>query len=191
MEAKFVSYIFSFLKSSISDFDRKKFGIITPYNGQAEFIRKTIKEDFETAFSEVEVNSIDGFQGREKDIIIVSTVRSCIEAHQNKKTTSIGFLKDARRMNVSLSRARVGLIIVGDLDRLRTGITGHWKQLVKYCIGEKRAFNVPEDYREKEYFKSFCENPEKFLIKPKQKRQKKVKQEIKEGDGDKLVLEEN
>ncbi len=74
-------------------------GIITPYKDHEEFIKKHI--------SEVEVKSVDGFQGREKQVIIISLVRSNAEEQ-------IGFLKDHRRINVAITRAKRKLIIVGD-----------------------------------------------------------------------------
>lgn len=63
---------------------------------------------------QIEVNTVDGFQGREKDIIIFSCVRS-ERAEGEKESYTIGFLGDKRRMNVSLSRARLCLIVIGNI----------------------------------------------------------------------------
>jgi hypothetical protein len=85
-------------------------GVITPYEGQRSFVvnnmQKTgaLRSDL---YKEIEVASVDSFQGREKDIIIVSCVRS--NAQQG-----IGFLRDPRRLNVALTRARYGIIIIGN-----------------------------------------------------------------------------
>ena len=147
------------MSKTLPDFDRSKFGIITPYNGQAALLREYVKENDKTLFSEVEVNSVDGFQGREKDIIIFSTVRT------NKK--SIGFLSDVRRMNVGLSRARLGLIIVGDAEKLRFCKKGgkKWKLLVNYCIQNNRCIRVPDNFLEIDFLSEFAKDPNKYLQK--------------------------
>jgi hypothetical protein len=85
-------------------------GVITPYEGQRSYlvsfmqINGSLKKEL---YKEVEVASVDAFQGREKDYIIVSCVRS--NEHQG-----IGFLNDPRRLNVALTRAKYGLVILGN-----------------------------------------------------------------------------
>ncbi|KAL7005337.1 ATP-dependent RNA helicase [Cystobasidiomycetes sp. EMM_F5] len=85
-------------------------GIVTPYEGQRSFITNfmqlngTLRKDL---YKEIEVASVDAFQGREKDYIILSCVRS--NEHQG-----IGFLNDPRRLNVALTRAKYGLVILGN-----------------------------------------------------------------------------
>ena len=83
-------------------------GIVTPYAGQVRAIRDSIPESLQS----VEVRTVDGYQGREKDVIIFSCVRS-------NKDGNVGFLSDARRLNVAITRARRGLVVVGDPDTLR------------------------------------------------------------------------
>lgn len=85
-------------------------GVITPYDGQRAYIQQHMQLSGQLnkqLYLEVEVASVDAFQGREKDYIILSCVRS--NDHQG-----IGFLSDARRMNVALTRARYGLVILGN-----------------------------------------------------------------------------
>ncbi|XP_035667154.1 regulator of nonsense transcripts 1-like isoform X1 [Branchiostoma floridae] len=85
-------------------------GIITPYEGQRAFVVQYMQfggQLHTKLYMEVEVASVDAFQGREKDFIILSCVRA--NEHQG-----IGFLKDPRRLNVALTRARYGIIIVGN-----------------------------------------------------------------------------
>lgn len=86
-------------------------GIISPYARQVSRIRSEIEQDDVLRSLNIEVNSIDGFQGQEKDIIYISFVRS-------NDFGNIGFLKDYRRLNVALTRARYKLIIVGDMSTL-------------------------------------------------------------------------
>lgn len=83
-------------------------GIVTPYKGQVELLRKMIEE---SAIAGLEINSVDGFQGREKELIIFSAVRS-------NEFRKVGFLADWRRLNVALTRARRGLIVCGNPDTL-------------------------------------------------------------------------
>jgi len=82
---------------------RHSIGVLTPYAKQVEVLGRLLSG----LSPDVEVSSIDGFQGREADIVVLVTVR-CNEHHE------IGFLKDLRRMNVALTRARAGLIVIGN-----------------------------------------------------------------------------
>jgi len=84
-------------------------GIITPYKAQLHILRDKLEASkLEPAIREnISVNTVDAFQGQERDIIMISLVRS------NEKG-EIGFLKDTRRMNVAMTRARKKLIIIGD-----------------------------------------------------------------------------
>jgi superfamily I DNA and/or RNA helicase len=82
-------------------------GIISPYADQVRFIREELAQDASLHYTTMEVDTIDGFQGQEKDIIFISLVRS-------NERSEIGFLKDERRLNVAMTRARKKLVIVGD-----------------------------------------------------------------------------
>lgn len=107
-EAAYVEKIITrFLKSGLRP---EQLGVITPYEGQRSFLVQYMQHNgsFHTKlYQEIEVASVDAFQGREKDIIVFSCVRS--NEHQG-----IGFLNDPRRLNVALTRARYGIIIVGN-----------------------------------------------------------------------------
>ena len=83
-------------------------GIVTPYAGQVRAIRDMIPETMQ----DVEVRTVDGYQGREKDVIIFSSVRSNSDGN-------VGFLSDGRRLNVALTRSKRGLIVVGDPETLK------------------------------------------------------------------------
>lgn len=88
-------------------------GIISPYRAQVQYLRHLIKKEtfFKPFRHLLSVNTVDGFQGQERDIIIVSLVRS-------NNDGQIGFLRDLRRMNVAMTRARSKLIIIGDHETL-------------------------------------------------------------------------
>jgi len=96
-----------FFKSGVVS---RQIGIVTPYEGQRSYIvnymqfNGSLKKDL---YKEIEVASVDAFQGREKDYIILSCVRS--NEHQG-----IGFLNDPRRLNVALTRAKYGVVILGN-----------------------------------------------------------------------------
>jgi len=104
-------------------------GVITPYKDHEEYIKKLIesknREDKRDKEDEkkVEIKSVDGFQGREKEIIILSLVRA------NEKE-QIGFLDDLRRLNVAITRAKRKLIIVGDVKTLSSNKT--YKRMIEY-----------------------------------------------------------
>ena len=93
--------------------ERVDFGIITPYRGQARLIRRLLKMQhyFRRLKRHITVGTVDGFQGQERDVIVISLVRDNAEGN-------IGFLRDLRRMNVAITRARMKLIIVGNAQTL-------------------------------------------------------------------------
>lgn len=100
-------------------------GVISPYRAQVQYLRQLIrKRDFFKPFRKlISVNTVDGFQGQERDIILISLVR-------DNEQGQIGFLRDLRRMNVAITRARMKLIILGDASTL----TKHpfYRQLYEY-----------------------------------------------------------
>ena len=107
-----VSLLLNLLKAG--ELREKDIGIITPYAGQVRTIRDQMPENLQS----VEVRTVDGYQGREKEVIIFSCVRSNINGN-------IGFLSDARRLNVALTRAKRGLVVVGNPTTLRCD--GNWE----------------------------------------------------------------
>lgn len=105
------------------------FGLISPYRVQVQYIRQLIKRNrfFHPLRRLITIHTVDGFQGQERDVILISLVRANEEGN-------IGFLNDLRRMNVAITRARMKLIIIGDASTL----TRHafYKALYNY-IGEQ------------------------------------------------------
>jgi len=93
--------------------ERLDVGIISPYRAQVQYLRRLLKkrEFFKPYRSLISVNTVDGFQGQERDIILISLVRANDEGQ-------IGFLRDLRRMNVAITRARMKLIILGDASTM-------------------------------------------------------------------------
>ncbi|MBP6527209.1 MAG: AAA family ATPase [Prevotella sp.] len=88
-------------------------GVISPYRAQVQYMRRLIKkkEFFKPYRHLISINTVDGFQGQERDVILISLVRSNTDGQ-------IGFLNDLRRMNVAITRARMKLIIIGDKETL-------------------------------------------------------------------------
>ena len=105
--------------------ERIDVGIISPYRAQVQYLRRLLmKREFFKPFRRlISVNTVDGFQGQERDVIVISMVRS-------NEDGQIGFLRDLRRMNVAITRARMKLIILGDKNTL----THHpfYRQLWQY-----------------------------------------------------------
>ena len=111
-------------KARILD-ERLDVGVISPYRAQVQYMRRLLKnkEFFKPYRHLISVNTVDGFQGQERDIILISLVRANDEGQ-------IGFLRDLRRMNVAITRARMKLIILGDASTM----TRHpfYKKLYEY-----------------------------------------------------------
>ena len=89
--------------------ERVDVGIISPYRAQVQYLRRILRrnEYLRPLRGSITVNTVDGFQGQERDIIVISLVRA-------NEQGQIGFLRDLRRMNVAITRARMKLIILGD-----------------------------------------------------------------------------
>ncbi len=112
--------------------ERIDVGIISPYRAQVQYLRHLIsrRDSLKPMRRSISVNTVDGFQGQERDIILISLVRS-------NDIGEIGFLRDLRRMNVAITRARMKLIILGDVPTM----TRHpfYRQLWEYIEGLKAA----------------------------------------------------
>jgi superfamily I DNA and/or RNA helicase len=129
-----------------ADPDVKTIGIVTPYTAQVQLIKGMIASDSDLKellgqlSATIEVKSVDGYQGRERDLIIFSAVRS------NRQGT-IGFLHDWRRMNVALTRAKSGLVVICDLKTLSEA-DKYWDAFGKWAAGVRCVvddFDSPED----------------------------------------------
>ena len=130
--AKVLSVVQNLLEAG--DLATKDIGVITPYNGQVRVLSDLFQQaggrDMGEPYHGLEIKSVDGYQGREKEVIVFSTVR----ANENGE---VGFLSDRRRLNVALTRARRGLIIVGHPNTLRHD--GTWNSWLDW-VGERNLF---------------------------------------------------
>jgi DNA polymerase III delta prime subunit len=122
------------------DIKPKDIAIITPYNKQAQLFRTKLNNSGSTVHGQeiynVQVGTVDSFQGQETELVIFSAVRS-------NQLKELGFLRDARRLNVAITRARRGLIVVGDPTVLRT--CRHWSALLESC-SDRRCVLTEVEY---------------------------------------------
>ncbi|WOH14135.1 hypothetical protein DCAR_0933651 [Daucus carota subsp. sativus] len=128
-EAEFVVLMYHKLLARFVELkSSSQIAIISPYRSQVSLFRDKFKDAFgEDSKKFVDINTVDGFQGREKDVAIFSCVRA-------SKDKGIGFVADSRRMNVGITRARSSVWVVGSASTLRKD--EHWKNLIESA--EKR-----------------------------------------------------
>lgn len=128
------TYIEKITKERVLD-ENIDFGLISPYKSQVQYIRGLIKRNafFKPFCKLITVHTVDGFQGQERDIIMISLVRANDQGN-------IGFLNDLRRMNVAITRARMKLIILGDASTL----TKHafYRELYKYITAHGHVIQI-------------------------------------------------
>lgn len=105
------------------DIKAENIAIITPYNKQVQLFRTELNS-LGGDMSNVKVGTVDSYQGQETDLVLFSAVRSNL-------LKELGFLRDARRLNVAITRSKKGLIVVGDVGVLRT--CPHWTALIESC----------------------------------------------------------
>ncbi|HUV79357.1 MAG TPA: IGHMBP2 family helicase [Candidatus Bathyarchaeia archaeon] len=110
----------------------EEIAIISPYDDQVALIRTMLRVDG------LEIKTVDGFQGREKEVVIVSFVRS-------NKSGEIGFLRDLRRLNVSITRAKRKLVLIGDSTTLETN--GCYKRLIE-SAKERGAYKKEKEVKD-------------------------------------------
>lgn len=116
-------------------------GIITPYSAQVNTLKDHLGSD---EYKELEISTVDGFQGREKEIIILSLVRS-------NKTSEVGFLADKRRLNVAITRPKRLLVVIGDTSTIESD--SFLKKLSEYLISNATLIEVIGNIMNHETFK--------------------------------------
>lgn len=135
-----------FKESHPTEFSRVRIGIITPYKCQLSLLRSRFSHSFGASLIvDMEFNTVDGFQGREVDILILSTVRVADPSSSSGKNSSgIGFVADARRMNVALTRAKLSLWVLGNSRTLQ--VNPDWGALLKDAKERNLVVSVKKPY---------------------------------------------
>lgn len=132
LEADFVIRLLSLIDQILTAPDSKHMfsvGVITPYNGQKNhLIDKLAKQNKKLKNIHCEINTVDGFQGQERDIIILSAVRAFDNQKNSNRFQSIGFLDSVQRMNVALTRAKYSMILCVSAQSLEND--KNWKALM-------------------------------------------------------------
>jgi senataxin len=125
--------------------------VVSPYRGQVALIQALFSAELgEELARRIDVNTIDGFQGREREVVLFSVVRSPKDAAGKKRKNAdgsaaaprIGFVADERRMNVGLTRARAALVVIGNAAALRGDV--HWGSLVEDAIARGRIVTAAD-----------------------------------------------
>ncbi|XP_042505468.1 uncharacterized protein LOC122082032 isoform X2 [Macadamia integrifolia] len=142
--------VLRFLKKRYpSEFVGGRIGIISPYKSQVSLLRSRFSSVFGPSITaDMEFNTVDGFQGREVDILLLSTVRASDLSSNFKDpgiaSSTIGFVADVRRMNVALTRAKLSLWILGNARTLQTN--QNWAALVKNAKSRYLVMSVARPY---------------------------------------------
>ncbi|XP_069617839.1 helicase MOV-10 [Ranitomeya imitator] len=146
-------------KKGVAKLSPTEIGIITPYRKQVEKIRKAVGKEFHavTGIKDLKIGSVEEFQGQERKVILISTVRSCMDYVTFDEEFSLGFLKNPKRFNVSITRAKALLIMVGNAIILQKDPI--WSRFLKFCTdkGGVRGFQADdlEDLNESELTELF------------------------------------
>ncbi|XP_034552700.1 putative helicase mov-10-B.1 [Notolabrus celidotus] len=124
-------------KKGVDKVGENEIGIIAPYRQQVEKIQEALKTDQELKKQKLDnilVGTVEAFQGKESQVILVSTVRSNLKMTEEDQRFTLGFVKNEKRFNVAMTRARALLIVIGDPRALRTVTI--WNKFIHYCHKE-------------------------------------------------------
>ena len=141
---KLIIKINSHLKNKYKNEYKYKYAVITPYQAQVKKFKEDKYKLNELNEDNITINTVDSFQGQERDIVLFSTVRSNNNKNNsslisNQDKEAIGFLNDFRRMNVALSRAKLGCFIIGNSQKFKND--PFWQKLINFCK-EKKCFYI-------------------------------------------------
>lgn len=120
--------IVMFLNHIGAGIEEGNLAIITPYKAQVHLLTQLIQKVNPYIADKIDINTVDAFQGQEKDIVIISVVRS----------DKIGFINDERRLNVALTRAKFACVIFGNTSFLRTNDL--WQKIINFCRSKKYLY---------------------------------------------------
>jgi len=140
-EASFVLCIYTTMLREIRELsDGASVAIISPYKAQVSLLRELFTQALGKERAKmVDINTIDGFQGREKDVVIFSCVRTA-----GVHNRSIGFVADERRINVGITRARCALIVIGHAESLV--VDERWMHLVRHAVDKQVLWQPTKPY---------------------------------------------
>lgn len=143
-----VNYVDLLVNQSRPAINPQDIGIITPYARQAQKIRQLLKH---LNFDEIKVGSVETFQGQERRVIIISTVRAESELLSVDRKYNLGFVSNEKRFNVAVTRAKSLLIVVGSPSVLATD-EKTWRPFLRYCKDNHAWAGQP--WEEEEYVNS-------------------------------------
>ena len=158
-EAQFALHLYMSLTERVGHVVKQsKVSIITPYSQQATVLRRVFSQHLGPDYpSNVEVNTVDAFQGRESNIVIFSCVRAA-------GSRGIGFLSDVRRMNVALTRAKFFLFVIARCESIV--VNPYWADLVKNAKDASSVIRIPMKRPEQNFSDLSKLNPERPKSKP-------------------------
>ncbi|KQJ82618.1 hypothetical protein BRADI_5g10080v3 [Brachypodium distachyon] len=138
-EVEFITLIYHQLATHYPELkSSSQVAVISPYSLQVKLLKDRFRSTFGDQSKEViDVNTVDGFQGREKEVVIFSCVRC-------NKEQNIGFVSDFRRMNVAITRARSAVLVIGSASTLKQD--KHWNNLVESAKERDRFFTVSKPF---------------------------------------------
>lgn len=144
--ARIIERVLNQLKTEMSSHNKNyDIGIITPYKAQMELLRSRLAIKKNYADCKIDIGTVDSFQGSDRDIIIYD----CVRSGKLKQKAKIDFIAEEKRLNVSLSRAKLLLIIVGDRDFLYQAKVSDknnpFKAIIEYIVQNKDEYTVIEE----------------------------------------------
>ncbi|XP_073471825.1 putative helicase MOV-10 [Aquarana catesbeiana] len=136
------------MKKGIAKISAKEIGIISPYRKQVEKIRKAVDKELKAVpdVKDLKVGSVEEFQGQERKVILISTVRSAKDYVKFDKEFSLGFLTNPKRFNVAITRAKALLILVGNPVILSED--PYWARFLKFCSEKGGSTGIQNDILE-------------------------------------------